>query len=48
MEINYIGEQLIWGRIGNALIVVAFAAALLSVVSFLFGLFSKEETKNKI
>ena len=44
MEINYIGEQLIWGRIGNGLIVVAFASALLSVFSFLFGLFSREET----
>ena len=44
MEINYIGEELIWGRIGNAFIVIAFAAALLSVVSFLSGVFSKNET----
>ena len=44
MEINYIGEQLIWGRIGNGLIVIAFAAALLSVASYIYGMFSKDET----
>lgn len=42
MEINYVGEELWWGKIGNGFIIIAFAAALLSVVSFIFGLFSKD------
>ena len=45
MEIKYIGEELIWGRMGNGFIVTAFATALLAVACFLAGVRSKEETE---
>jgi cytochrome c-type biogenesis protein CcmF len=45
MEINYIGEELIWGKLGNVLLIVAFTAALLSVITYLFSTFSKSETE---
>ena len=35
---QYIGEQLAWGKIGNLFIVLAFTASLLSVFSYLFAL----------
>lgn len=35
--IQYIGEQLIWGKLGNIAIFVAFASALLSAVSYLLA-----------
>jgi cytochrome c-type biogenesis protein CcmF len=34
MDINYIGEQLIWGKIGNLLVFLSFTASLISAVSF--------------
>jgi len=37
VEINYLGEQLIPGHLGNGFVILAFTAALLSAVSFLFA-----------
>ena len=37
-EIQYIGEHLLWGKIGNLLIILAFVASLVSVVSYSFSL----------
>lgn len=34
MEIQYIGEQLIWGKIGNLLVMLTFTASLLSSFSY--------------
>ena len=34
MDINYIGEQLVWGKIGNLLVILTFTASLLSAVSY--------------
>lgn len=38
MDINYIGEQLIWGKAGNLLVFLAFTASLLSTFSYMFAL----------
>jgi cytochrome c-type biogenesis protein CcmF len=35
--VEYIGEQLIWGQLGNALLAVSFCAALLSCITYLFS-----------
>jgi cytochrome c-type biogenesis protein CcmF len=43
MEIKYIGEELFWGKAGNILIILAFTASLLSVVSYLFSTYRKDE-----
>ncbi len=40
--IQYIGEQLIWGKIGNLFIILAFVASLVSVVSYSFSLRTNE------
>lgn len=45
MEINYIGEELFWGKAGNFLLVFAFTTSLLSVIAYLFGTYSKTETE---
>jgi cytochrome c-type biogenesis protein CcmF len=37
MEISYIGEQLIFGKIGNLLIATAFCGALLSALAYFFS-----------
>ncbi|MGI8892303.1 MAG: cytochrome c biogenesis protein CcsA, partial [Bacteroidia bacterium] len=37
MEINYIGESLIYGQIGNFLIYLSLAAALLAALAYYFG-----------
>ncbi len=34
MDIQYIGEQLIWGKIGNLLVMLSFTASLVSAFSF--------------
>src|SRR4051812_35010576 len=34
MDINYTGEQLIWGKIGNIFIMVSFVASLVSCISY--------------
>ena len=33
----YNGEQLIWGQLGNALLALGFASALLAVIAFIFS-----------
>ncbi|HNQ61512.1 MAG TPA: cytochrome c biogenesis protein CcsA [Bacteroidia bacterium] len=48
MEIAYIGEQLIWGKIGNLLIMLAFAASLLSCFSYLFAIRTGDISWKKI
>ena len=48
MDIAYLGEQLIWGKIGNLLIMLAFAASLLSGFSYLFALRSGDISWKKI
>ncbi len=40
---EYLGEQLIYGRIGNLLIAVSFAAALLAVCAYLFNMKRPED-----
>lgn len=42
---EYIGEQLLWGKLGTAAVMLSFAAALLSVFGFLFSTFAKDEDK---
>lgn len=42
-QINYIGEQLIWGRLGNIFIAVSFASAVFSCI--LFAILSKNEPR---
>ena len=44
MDIAYVGEQLIWGKIGNLLVMLAFTASLLSSFSYLFALRSGEKS----
>lgn len=44
MEISYVGEQLIWGRIGNLLIMLAFTSALLAGISYFFSLKDKDRS----
>lgn len=44
MEINYLSEQLIWGKIGHLLIVLAFTASLLSSVSYFMAMRTGEIT----
>ena len=46
MEIQYIGEQLIFGKIGNAFIALAFTGALLAAFSYLFS-FSRRDEEEK-
>jgi cytochrome c-type biogenesis protein CcmF len=47
---EYIGEQLIWGKLGNAAIIASFTGALLSAVSYFISNLSKtdEEKRNWI
>lgn len=42
MEINYAGEHLILGKIGNLSLSLAFAAAILSAVSYIFYMYNRE------
>ncbi len=44
MDIAYLGEQLIWGKVGNLLIMLAFTASLLSTVSYLFAIRTGENS----
>jgi cytochrome c-type biogenesis protein CcmF len=47
---EYIGEQLIWGKLGNVAIFLSFAGALLSAFSYFISTFSKtdEDKRNWI
>ena len=42
MDIQYIGEQLLWGKLGNLLVFTAFSTALLSAISYYYA-FRKED-----
>ncbi len=42
MEIQYIGEQLIWGKIGHLLIILAFVASIASVIFYSFSVRTQE------
>ncbi|HRH65412.1 MAG TPA: cytochrome c biogenesis protein CcsA [Bacteroidia bacterium] len=44
MDINYVGEQLVWGKVGHLLIVLSFTASLLSGFSYFFALRTGEES----
>lgn len=37
MEINYVGEHLVWGQLGHFFIVLSFVGALLSALSYWFA-----------
>src|SRR5687768_3296718 len=37
MNIDYIGEALVFGKLGNLLIALAFSGALLAAISYYFG-----------
>jgi cytochrome c-type biogenesis protein CcmF len=41
---NYIGEHLLYGKLGNFLIVLSFTSAILSVIAFLFA--SKKDNQH--
>jgi cytochrome c-type biogenesis protein CcmF len=44
MEIQYIGEQLVWGKIGNLLVMIAAVSALVSAISFYFSFRTNEQS----
>ncbi len=44
---EYIGEQLIWGKLGNAAIIASFTGALLSAVSYFISNFSKTDSEKR-
>ena len=46
--IQYIGEELYWGKLGNMLIMVSFTAALFSSISYMMALRSGIESWQKI
>lgn len=48
MDINYLGEQLIWGKAGHLLIVLSFTASLLSTISYFFALRTGEDSWKNI
>jgi cytochrome c-type biogenesis protein CcmF len=47
MDIQFVGENLLPGKIGQFFIVLAFAASLLSTISYFFATRSKEHTEQK-
>ncbi|HQV01521.1 MAG TPA: cytochrome C biogenesis protein, partial [Bacteroidia bacterium] len=44
--IQYTGEHLLWGQFGQFFIVLAFTAALLSAIAYLFDTYSKNPNPN--
>ena len=48
MDIQYIGEQLLWGKIGNLLVFTAFTAALLSAISYFFSFRTNDNSWRKL
>ncbi|MCX6275921.1 MAG: cytochrome c biogenesis protein CcsA [Bacteroidetes bacterium] len=46
--IQYIGEELFWGKLGNMLIILAFTSALFSSFSYIFALRTGEDSWRKI
>jgi cytochrome c-type biogenesis protein CcmF len=47
-SIDFIGEQLVWGRIGNLFIILAFTASLLSVFTYLKALRTGDTSWQKL
>ncbi|MFM2190141.1 MAG: hypothetical protein RL491_527 [Bacteroidota bacterium] len=45
MEIAYLGEQLIWGKLGNTLLSLAFVGALLGAIAYYLGFKRPDEEK---
>ena len=45
MGIHYLNEHLMFGKIGNAFVVLSFTAAIVSLFSYLFQLYRNEEEK---
>ena len=43
MEINYVGEHLLPGKIGQFLVILSFVAAIVSAIGFSFATNSKDE-----
>lgn len=48
MDIQYIGEQLLWGKFGNLLVFTAFTAALLAAISYFFSLRTDDKSWRKL
>ncbi|MFZ7116472.1 MAG: heme lyase CcmF/NrfE family subunit [Bacteroidota bacterium] len=48
MDIQYIGEQLLWGKIGNLLVFTAFTAALLAAISYFFAIRTEDRSWRKL
>ncbi len=44
MDIQYTGEQLIWGKVGNLLVMVSFVASLMSAIGFYISLKTEDLT----
>ena len=44
MDIQYTGEQLIWGKVGNLLVMVSFVASLMSAIAYYFSFKTNEIT----
>ncbi|HWW38983.1 hypothetical protein, partial [Pedobacter sp.] len=47
MDIQFVGENLLPGKIGQFLIVLAFSASLLSALSYFFAVKNKEPEEQK-
>ncbi len=48
MDIQYIGEQLIWGKIGNTLVMLAFTSALLTAACYFLFIRTNENSWKSI
>jgi len=46
--IQFLGEELIWGKVGNLLVVLAFTSALFSALSYIFALRTQLDSWRKI
>lgn len=46
-NIQFVGEQLIWGKIGHLLIVLAFVGSLVSVIAYSFSMLSIDSSWKK-
>lgn len=48
MNITYIGEELIWGKIGNLLVILTFTASLLSSAAYFMAVRSQDDNWKKL
>ena len=46
--IQFLGEELIWGKLGNMLVMLAFTSALFSSIAYIFALRTNQESWRKI